>query len=414
MFHQVEGGVMCPMAMTYTVVPPLRSTPAVGDEWISRLASQKYDPRDIPVEQKTGATIGMFMTEKQGGSDVRSNTTQARPLSHEDGPGAAYQLNGHKFFCSAPMSDAFMITAQSPHGISCFLVPRWRPDGTRNGLHIQRLKDKLGNKSNASAEIELVDVYGIMVGAEGRGIPTIIEMVQGNRFYCGYTSAALMRQSLVQAIHHANHREVFGKKLTEQPLMQNVLADLALESEAAISLSLRLGRAISEAPNDPAADSLARLGTAVAKYWICKRTPNYVEESIMPRIYREAPLNNIWDGSGNVMCLDVLRALNKDQSTRSLFIQELELAYGMNSLLDSAIDRLKIELSNDADEEVRARRLVEDMAKTWQAALLVQFAPESSASAFCDSRLGTQYRGAYGTLDSDANFEAIIARARAD
>ena len=425
MFHQMEGGVMCPMAMTYSVVPVLRTTPEVGEQWIPRLASRKYDPRDIPVEQKTGATMGMCMTEKQGGSDVRANTTRARPEGAATGIGAAYLLTGHKYFCSAPMSDAFLITAYSEGGLSCFLVPRWRPGGTRNGLYLQRLKDKLGNKSNASAEIELLDTFGIMVGQEGRGIRTIIEMVQGNRFYCGYTSAGLMRQSLVQAIHHADHRSVFERKLIDQPLMKNVLADLAIESEAAIALSLRLGRAITEAPHDPQAASLARIGTAIGKYWICKRTPNftyealeclggsgYVEESVMPRIYREAPLNNIWDGSGNVMCLDVLRAMFKDDAAVPALLSEVDRARGGNHLLDRAIDRLKQELNNDADLELRARKLTEDMALIWQAALLVQYAPSATADAFCFSRLGDSYRGAYGTLPSACDFDSIVSRAR--
>jgi putative acyl-CoA dehydrogenase len=273
MFNQPEGGVLCPMAMTYSAIPPLRETPSVGDTWIPRLLSTSYDPRDIPAEQKRGATIGMFMTEKQGGSDVRSNTTRAVPVGSATGPGAEYLLTGHKFFCSAPMSDAFLTLAYTDVGLTCFLVPRWTPEGERNALDIQRLKDKLGNRSNASSEMEFTETWCVMVGEEGRGVRTIMDMVTGNRFYCCFSSAALMRQALVQALHHVSHRVAFQKKLLQQPLMRNVLADLALEAEAALALTLRIGRAMDEAVSDECAAAFARIGTAIGKYWICKRTP---------------------------------------------------------------------------------------------------------------------------------------------
>lgn len=426
LLNQVEGGVLCPMAMSYAVVPALKTTPEIAEEWIPRLLAKEYDPRDIPASEKKSITMGMFMTEKQGGSDVRANSTKARPEGSATGPGGAYILTGHKFFCSAPMSDAFLSLAYTENGLSCFLLPRWRPDGTRNGLYIQRLKDKLGNKSNASSEMEFVDAWGLMVGEEGRGVPTIIEMVQGTRYYCAVGSAALMRQALTQAIHHASYRSAFQKKLIQQPLMQNVLADLALESEAATTLFLRLGRAIGAGEIDPAEAALARLGTAVGKYWICKRTPGhvyeamechggpgYIEESILPRLYREAPVNSIWEGSGNVICLDVLRALYKDSGTLPAFFAELEQAKGGNRLLDSHIARLKAEVSETGGFETRARRITEMMALAWQAALLVQHAPAAVSDAFCASRLGDCWSGAYGTLSEKTDFDAILVRAGA-
>ena len=337
LFNQVEGGVMCPVAMTYSAIPTLRMTPSIGDDWIPRLLSTSYDSRDIPVGEKNGATIGMFMTEKQGGSDVRANTMRAIPVGEFDGEGAEYRLKGHKFFCSAPMCDAFLTLAYTDNGLSCFLVPRWTPDGERNNLFIQRLKDKLGNRSNASSEMEFQDTWGVMVGKEGRGVHTIIEMVTGNRYYCCASSAALMRQALVQALHHTTYRTAFQKKLIQQPLMRNVIADLAIEVEAALAFTLRIGRAMDEAKANESAAALARIGTAVGKYWICKRAPGhivealeclggpgYIEDSMMPRLYREAPLNSIWEGSGNVICLDVLRAMFREKNAIPAFLAELE------------------------------------------------------------------------------------------
>ncbi len=419
MFNQVEGGVLCPMAMTYAVVPALKNTPEVAEEWLPRLMSTQYDARDIPAAEKTGAQMGMFMTEKQGGSDVRANSTRAEP------DGAGWRLTGHKFFCSAPMSDAFLTLAYTDGGLSCFLVPRFTPDGARNMLMLQRLKDKMGNKSNASSEMELLGTYGVMVGPEGRGVRTIIDMVQGTRFYCAFGSAALMRQGLVQALHHTTHRSAFQKRLIDQPLMRNVLADLALESEAATVLAMRLGRAIDEglAGNENAA-ALARIGTAIGKYWICKRAPGhvfeamechggpgYVEESIMPRLLREAPVNSIWEGSGNVICLDVLRAIHKDPATLEAYLGEVEKARGMDARLDAALDGLRADLKDMADIELRARKLTETMALVWQAALLLQHAPEAVAEAFCASRLDGGFGGAYGDLPADTDFDTILARA---
>ena len=424
MFNQPEGGVLCPMAMTYAVVPPLRTTPSVGDEWIPRLLSTTYDPRDIPASEKSGATLGMFMTEKQGGSDVRSNTSRAVAVGAATGQGAEYRLTGHKFFCSAPMSDAFLTLAYTDIGLSCFLVPRWTPDGERNNLFIQRLKDKLGNRSNASSEMELQDTWGVMIGEEGRGVRTILDMVQGTRYYCCFSSAALMRQGLVQALHHTTHRSAFQKKLIQQPLMRNVLADLAIETEAALALTLRIGRAMDEGAADEGAAALARIGTAVGKYWICKRAPGhtyeamechggpgYIEDSIMPRLYREAPVNSIWEGSGNVMCLDVLRAMFREEAAIPAFLAELEAARGGNAAVDRATDALKDEIDNHEDLELRARGITELMAVALQGALLVRHAPAAVADAFCASRLGTRWTGAYGCLPAGVDFGAIIDRA---
>jgi len=418
MFNQPEGGVLCPMAMTYSAIPPLRMADSVGEEWIPRLLSTSYDRRDIPVEQKNGATMGMFMTEKQGGSDVRTNTTRA--VSDGDG----YRLTGHKYFCSAPMCDAFLTLAYSDGGLSCFLVPRWLPNGERNSLNIQQLKDKLGNRSNASSEMEFFDTWGVMVGEEGRGIRIILDMVQGNRYYCCFSSAALMRQGLVQALHHTAHRTAFQKKLIDQPLMKNVLADLAIEVEAALALTLRIGRAMDEAEGNESAAALARIGTAIGKYWICKRAPGhiyealechggpgYIEESIMPRLYREAPVNSIWEGSGNVICLDVLRVLSREPSAIPALMAELDAARGGHDLLDTAINTLKTELADLEDLELRARGITELMATTLQGALLVRYAPPAVADSYCTSRLGQRWTGAYGTLPTGIDLDTIIARA---
>jgi putative acyl-CoA dehydrogenase len=418
MFCQPEGGVMCPMAMTYSVVPSLRLAPSLEREWMPRLMSTKYDRRDIPAEEKTSAMIGMFMTEKQGGSDVRTNSTVAVP----DGDG--YLLTGHKFFCSAPMCDAFLVLANTDSiGISCFLVPRWRPNGTRNNLYIQRMKDKLGNKSNASTEMEFQDTYGVMVGEEGRGIRTIIEMVTGNRLYCAMSSAGIMRQALVQALHHTTHRSAFQKRLIQQPLMQNVLADMAVEVEAALALGLRVARAMDNV-DDPGEAALARIGTAVAKYWNTKRCPSlvaealechggpgYVEESIMPRLYREAPLNSIWEGSGNVMGLDVMRSMGREAEAIPAVMTELEKARGNHPNLDRAIDDLRDELTDLEGLEGRMRTVTEMMALTLQGALLTSQGDSAVADAFCASRLAPRYRGAFGTLPKGLDLDTVISRA---
>jgi putative acyl-CoA dehydrogenase len=424
MFNQPEGGVMCPMAMTYSVIPSLRTTPAIEAQWMPRILSTRYDARDIPAAEKSGALVGMFMTEKQGGSDVRTNSTVARPMGAQTGIGTDYQLSGHKYFCSAPMCDAFLVLARTDGaGISCFLVPRWRPDGTRNNLFLQRIKDKLGNRSNASTEMEFADTYGVMVGEEGRGIRTIIEMITGNRLYCAMASAGIMRQALVQALHHTSHRSAFQKRLVAQPLMRNVLADMALETEAALALGLRMAKAMDQRADTHEAN-LARIGTAVAKYWNCKRCPplvgealechggpGYVEESIMPRLYREAPLNSIWEGSGNVMGLDVMRAMGREPDTAHAFVSEVEKARGHDRYLDAAIDALKAELGELEGLEGRMRIVTEMMALTLQGALLAQHAPSQIAEAFCASRLAPRYRGAFGTLPAGLDLDTILERA---
>jgi putative acyl-CoA dehydrogenase len=421
---QAEQGTGCPLTMTYACVPSLRQQPELAREWLPRVTSLEYDPRSLPADRKRGATVGMGMTEKQGGSDLRSNTTRAHPLGPA-GAGQPYELVGHKWFFSAPMCDAFLVLAQADSGLSCFLLPRWRPDGTRNAMCIQRLKDKLGNWSNASSEVEFHGAYAVMLGEEGRGVATILEMVALTRLDCTMGSAAIIRQAVAQATHHAAHRRAFGKRLVEQPLMQNVLADLALESEAATALTLRVARAVDEAPRDAAAAGFARIGTALGKYWICKRAPalvneaqeclgglGYVEESILPRLYREAPLNSIWEGSGNIQCLDVLRALARDAGTADAFFTELEAARGEHPALDAEVARLRRELGQPEAMETRARFLVERMALALQASLLLRSSSRATADAFCSSRLGGAHGLALGTLPAHAPLAELIERAR--
>lgn len=421
---QVECGILCPISMTFASVPSLRHQPEVAREWEPRIRSTEYDPRFIPAARKYGATIGMAMTEKQGGSDVRANTTVARPVG-EGGSGGEYELTGHKWFCSAPMCDAFLTLAQTERGLSCFLVPRWLPDGTRNRFFIQRLKDKLGNRSNASSEIEYNGTYAVMIGKEGRGVPTIIDMVSHTRLDCLLNSAGLMRQALSQATHHAAHRSAFGRLLIDQPLMQNVLADLAIESEAATLGMLRLARAYDEARSDEKARSFARIATAVLKYWVCKRTPGhvyealechggggFVEESVMPRVYREAPLASIWEGSGNVICLDILRAMEREPDTLNLFFEELSLARGADKRLDRFVSDLRKEMNDLSTLEMKARIVAGKMALALQAALIVRHSPSFVADAFCASRLGGECAGVYGMLSADTDFKSIIERAR--
>jgi putative acyl-CoA dehydrogenase len=417
---QAEAGHGCPISMTYSAVPALRVQPELAAEWEPRLTSTDYDPRMIPAAEKRGALCGMGMTEKQGGSDVRANTTRARPLGRS-GPGAEYELTGHKWFCSAPMCDVFLVLAQAERGLSCFLLPRWLPDGTRNRFHIQRLKDKLGNRSNASSEVEFDRAWARLVGEEGRGVPTIIEMVNHTRLDCVIGSASGMRQAVAQATHHAAHRAAFGKLLIDQPLMQNVLADLAVESEAATTVMLRLARAY----DDPAEWVFARLATAVTKYWVCKRAPalvaealeclggnGYVEESMMPRLYREAPLNSIWEGSGNVICLDVLRVMARGPEAVEAFLEELGLARGADRRLDAFVVALRNDLRDFTAMETRARRVVERMAVALQGALLVMHGDRAVADAFCASRLAGDHGLAFGTLPSGVDFRRIIERAR--
>jgi putative acyl-CoA dehydrogenase len=366
----------------------------------------------------------MAMTEKQGGSDVRANTTTARPLG-AGGRGSEYELTGHKWFCSAPMCDAFLVLAQTARGLSCFLLPRWLPDGTRNRFHLQRLKDKLGNRSNASSEVEFDAAWARMVGEDGRGVATIIEMVNHTRLDCVIGAAAGMRQAVTQALHHAAHRTAFGKLLCDHPLMRNVLADLAIESEAATAAMMRLARAYDEAMADEAARPFARLATAVVKYWTCKRAPavvgealeclggnGYVEESGMPRLYREAPLNSIWEGSGNVICLDVLRAVGGNPESLEAFFDEVALARGAEPRLDAFVGALRRDLDRHEAIEARARRLVERLALALQGSLLVRHGDPAVAEAFCASRLGGEGGLAFGTLPAGTDFGRIIDRAR--
>ena len=421
---QAEAGVCCPIAMTFAAVPALRQQPEIAAEWEPRILSTQYDPRSVPAGEKTGVTIGMAMTEKQGGSDVRSIATRAVPLG-AGGPGEDYELTGHKWFCSAPMSDAFLTLAYTEKGLSCLFVPRWRPDGSRNAILIQRLKDKLGNRSNASSEIEFQGTWGRMVGEEGRGVRTIMDMVHHTRLDTSLAPAGLMRQAVAQATHHTAHRKAFQALLTRQPLMKNVLADLALESEAATALVMRVARAFDEGREDSTARNFARIAVAATKFWLNKRAPNhiyeameclggagYVEESIMPRLYREAPLNSIWEGSGNVICLDVLRAVEREPDSVAALLEEISAVRGANRHLDSAVEGLKGLLADRSEPEQRARRLTETMALTLQGAILVQHAPAAVADAFCASRLGGEWGHTYGTLPAGTPFDEIIARAR--
>ena len=419
LFTQVEAGVHCPLTMTFAAVPALRRQSELAEEWIPRLTSTAYDARARPAGEKTGALMGMAMTEKQGGSDVRANTTRARP-----GDGG-FLLTGHKWFCSAPMCDAFLTLAyEGESGLSCYLVPRWRPDGTRNRFFIQRLKDKLGNRSNASSEVEFRDTWGRRVGDESRGIATILEMVQHTRLDCMIGSAALMRQALAQALHHSAHRSAFGKLLKNQPLMRNVLADLAVESEAATVLTMRVARAYDAPAEDADAQAFRRLATALGKYWVCKRGPalvcealechggnGYVEESVLPRLYREIPLSSIWEGSGNVMCLDVLRAATREPDTLPALLTELRRASGVDRRFDAYLASVERQLGDRRDLEVRARRVVEALALALQGALLIQHAPTATADAFCASRLAGDWGHEYGTLPAGIDFEAILERA---
>jgi len=420
MLSQVEAGACCPLTMSFACVPALRHEPDVAAEWEPRLRGTTYTPELRPAAEKPAVLVGMAMTEKQGGSDVRANTTRATPL---DGDGA-FELVGHKWFCSAPMSDAFLTLAQTGDGLGCFLVPRFRPDGTRNPFRIQRLKDKLGNRSNASSEIEYAGTWARAVGEPGRGIRTILEMVHHTRLDCVSGSAGLMRRALAEAVHHARHRAAFGKRLVEQPLMAHVLADLALESEAATALMLRLARAYDAPADDAAERAFARIATAVGKYWVCKRAPamiyeameclggsGYVEDSDLPRLYREAPVNAIWEGSGNVICLDVLRAMVREPECLPALRDEIALARGADARLDAAAAEREGALARPEEAEAGARRLVERMALLLQASLLVRHAPAPVADAFCASRLARDAGLAFGTLPPGTDAAALVERA---
>ncbi|MEU5219970.1 acyl-CoA dehydrogenase family protein [Streptomyces sp. NPDC020807] len=414
---QAEAGHVCPVSMTHASVPTLRAEPELAEVWEPAATSHVYERGLRPVAEKPGALLGMALTEKQGGSDVRGNTTEARPL----GPEGEYALTGHKWFCSAPMSDAFLVLARAPGGLTCFLLPRVLPDGSRNAFALQRLKDKLGNRSNASAEVEFDGTtWARRIGEEGRGIRTVIDMVAATRLDCVLSSAALMRQAVAQAVHHCAYREAFGGVLIEKPLMRNVLADLAVESEAATVLGMRLAAAY-----DSDERSLLRIAVPMAKYWVTKRcTPvvaealeclggnGYVEESGMPRLLRESPLNSVWEGSGNVQALDVLRALRTEPGAFDAFLREVGAARGADHRLDKAIRGLLVELADLDGMEARARRLVERMALVLQGSLLVRWAPAEVADAFCASRLGGDGGSTFGTLPHTLDLRAVVERAR--
>ncbi len=414
-WSQVEGGHGCPISMTYAVIPALRKQPGLAKEWEPLITSLDYDPGLRPHADKRGALFGMAMTERQGGSDVRANTTRA-----EAAGGGEYLITGHKWFVSAPMCDAFLVLAQAPGGLSCFLLPRVLPDGTRNGFHIERLKDKLGNRSNASSEVAFERARAVLVGEEGRGVRTIIDMVNHTRLDCVIGSASLMRQSVAQATHHTSHRSAFGNLLADQPLMVNVLADLAVESEATTTLMMRLAGAF----DDEKQRAFRRLALAVAKFWCTKRAiavvaealechggNGYVEESILPRLYREAPLNSIWEGSGNVNALDVLRAMAREPESLEAYLDEVEQGRGADRRLDAALAALREELSDPAEAEARARRLVERMATVLEASLLVRHGDPAVADVFCASRLGDGGH-TFGTLRPTPNLKSIVDRAR--
>ncbi len=416
--NQMEAGTMCPITMTHASVPALRHAPDLAAEWLPGILANDYDPASRPASEKQGLTIGMGMTEKQGGSDVRSNTT--RSIEAEDG---SFRITGHKWFFSAPMCDAFLVLAQdADNGLSCFLLPRWTRAGQRNAIQIQRLKDKLGDRSNASSEVEFIEAEAYRVGEAGRGVPTIIEMVSQTRLDCMLGSAGLMRQALVQAIHHCRHRQAFGARLIEQPLMTHVLADMALESEAAIAYGLRMARAFES--DDPQETALARLATPVGKYMICKTAPalvneaqeclggaGFVEESILPRLFRQSPLNSIWEGSGNVQCLDMLRAMARSPASIEALQNELAGARGAHPAYDEHCAALDKILRKDADNPLHARRVGNAIGRALQARILLTGDAPWIGEAFCAARLGSKGSSIYGTIDAPLDFTSIVERA---
>ena len=417
LFTEAEAGTMCPINMTYAAVPALRRQPDITQPWIDTLIGGRYDAPLAPIDRKKGITLGMAMTEKQGGSDVRANTTSAHPV---EAGNRLYRLVGHKWFCSAPMSDGFLTLAYAGGGLSCFLVPRILPDGSRNALRIVRLKDKLGNKSNASAEIEYHDTQAFLLGEEGRGISVIIDMVHHTRLGTVGATLGIMRRALAETVNHVEGRAAFQKKLIDQPLMRGVVADLALEYEAAVALAVRVGAAFSA--EDETSAALARLSVAVAKYWLTKRNPafvyecmechggvGYVEETPMPRLFRESPVNGIWEGSGNVIALDVLRTLRREPGARDALTTELAAAAGGDRRFDEAARAFGREISG-APEEADARRIVERMALLLQASLLLRHAPTAVADAFCATRLDPDGGRLFGVLPKAADVAGILAR----
>lgn len=419
---EIESGSQCPTTMTYGSVPTIAKRRDIADVWLPKIFSRRYDKRFIPVTEKNGALIGMGMTEKQGGSDVRTNTTQATATGSNLEP---YLILGHKWFFSAPMCDAFLVLAQTKSGVSCFFVPRWLPDGSLNAIRIQRLKEKMGNKSNASSEVEFQNAQGFLVGEEGRGVPTIIDMATYTRLDCALGSTGLMHQAVAQALNHASYRQAFNHKLNEHPLMQNVLADLILETEGATALVMRTARAFDNQQKEEE-NVFKRVVTPATKYWVCKRSPavglesmevlggnGYVEEGVMARVYREMPLNSIWEGSGNVMCLDVLRAFAKTPDSLEVIRQEWKQAKGANANLDRFADLLERDLiasMKPSSLERNARRLTERLALCITSGLLVQNAPHAVSDAFCSSRLAGDWGHAFGTLNEAAKLDEIIQR----
>ena len=419
LFTQAEAGTMCPINMTYASVPALRADPQATKPWLDKLIGGHYDAPLAPIGAKRGITLGMAMTEKQGGSDVRANTTRAHPLESNDS--RAFRLVGHKWFCSAPMSDGFLTLAYTDRGLSCFLAPRITPDGERNAIHLMRLKDKLGNKSNASSEIEYHDAYAELLGEEGRGVNVIIDMVHHTRLGTIAGTIGIMRMALAQAIHHTSHRRVFQKTLIDQPAMRTVLADLAVEYEAAVALTMRVARAFDGA--DDAEGAFARLVIAIAKYWLTKRNPNfvyecmeclggagYVEESPMPRLFRESPLNAIWEGSGNVIALDILRTLGREPAALDTFAAELALARGGDERLDRACDELLHFLRQGLPSEAGARLIAERMALVLQGALLVRHSPPAVADLFVSTRIAGEGGRSFGAIGQATDVNAIVQR----
>ncbi|CAL1517958.1 acyl-CoA dehydrogenase family protein [Chitinophaga sp. MM2321] len=416
--QQIDEGSSCPLTMTFAVVPSLKIVADIAEEWLPLVLSNEYDARHIPYFDKKGVTFGMAMTEPQGGSDVRANLTFAKPMGH-----GIYKITGRKWFCSAPMSDAFLILAQTDKGLSCFLVPRFTLEGEKNKLYFQRLKDKLGNKSNASGEVEFHEAWGKIIGDEGRGVANIMEMVRHTRLDCAIGSAATMQRALTEVIHHCNYRSVFGKKLIDQPLMKNVLADLCLESEAATTLAMRLAKGFDDAIFDEEAMHFTRIATAIGKFWNTKRAVlvlgealeciggnGYVEESIMPRLYRDVPVNAIWEGSGNIQALDVLRAMHKEPASKEALMNYFRKAKGLDPTLDLHLADLQQLMTNPAAYEFNARIMVEKMALAIQAIELIQIAPPSIAQLFCESRLSEKRNLTWGTLAHENILHEVINR----
>jgi putative acyl-CoA dehydrogenase len=425
LFSQLECGVLCPVDIIYGIVPMLRKQPDLAKVWEPMMVSKEFDARPIPHGEKRGITLAFTSTEKQGGSDIRRNTTFATPIGPK-GPGAEYLLRGHKWFCSAAGADIIFVVAQTEKGPGCFLVPRWLPDGSRNPISLERLKDKLGNKSNASTELEFEDTHGWLIGEEGRGIPTVMDFMLHTRFGCALIPTGMMRLALTQAIHHTRHRTAFQRRLSDQPLMRNVLADLAIESEAATTMMMRIARAFDSSASDERERAFGRISVAVAKYWVNKRVvpfvheclethggPGYIEESILPRVYRESPIHGIWEGPGNVISLDILRAFRKEPLSGEVFFAELDSVRGEDARLDATVAECRSLVYDQHMPEMRARYLAERMAVAIQAATLIRNAPNFVSDAFCMTRLGDEGGRAFGTLPMSVDMDAIVQRAYA-